>query len=267
MNMWPYELEEQLRREARALDAFDAGSWLGRTPAFPSMKEGTPELLEKIHERVGIGGALVSHWLGSQDCSQEPNGLLLREIEGHDNWYAVLTLQPLFPADPGAPCSPEWAWPGRAKAARVFPATFRFSLVEWCVGSLCEFLIERRVPLFVFHTETTFQDLYAIAQRYPDLRIVLESQVKKIMYHTRMVLPLLKACPNIYLEISNFCTQGMIEYTVNALGADRLVFGAFVPVNDPLAPLGLLLQADIPQDCKRAIAGGTIRGLISEVLP
>lgn len=263
--MWPGEVEAQLREEARSLDLFDASAWLGRTSAFPLMEEGTPELVENILSRSYINGALVSHWMGREDCSQESNQLLLSEIEGHSNWYATITLNPLFPQDPGSPGSSEWLWPEKVKAARVFPATFKYALVDWCVGALCERLIEKRFPLFVFHTETSFQDLYQLARRYPELRIVLESQVKKILYHSRMLLPLMKACPNIYLEISNYCAQGMIEYTVNTLGAERLVFGTFIPANDPFVPLGLLLQAELSQEDKQAIAGGNIRRMISEV--
>ena len=75
----------------------------------------------------------------------------------------------------------------------------------------------------------------------------------------------MKACPNIFLEISNYSAQGLIEYTVNALGPERLVFGTFAPANDPLVPLGLLLQADISPEAKRAIAGNTMRRIVSEV--
>ncbi|MFH1009531.1 MAG: hypothetical protein V1800_18800 [Candidatus Latescibacterota bacterium] len=263
--MWIDEATEKLRQEAEALDLFDASSWLGRASDFPLMKEGTPALLAETHQKAYIHGALISHWLGSEDGSQASNQLLLEEIAGHDHWYAILALQPLLPADPGSPGCQDWIWPERTRAVRVFPNTFRYALVDWCVGTLCELLIEKQMPLFVFHTETTFQDLYGIAQRYPDLQIVLESQVRKILYHTRMVLPLLRACPNIALEISNFCGQGMIEYTVNALGPERLLFGTFAPANDPLVPLGMLLQANISEEAKRAIAGSTIRHMISEV--
>jgi len=265
--VWPAETEAQLRREAAELDLFDASAWLGRTSAFPLMEEGTAGLIGTIHRRVGINGALVSHWSGAEDYSQGPNRLLLQAVEGHDNWYATLTLQPLFPAESGAPDVGGADWPQKAKAVRVFPASWRYALVDWCVGSLCELLIEKCLPLFVLHTETTFEDVYHLAKRYPALVIVLESQVKKILYHVRMVLPLLKACPNLHLEISNCCNQGLIDYTVHTLGAERLIFASFAPAKDPLVPLGLLLQADITQEARRAIAGGNIRRMISGVRP
>ncbi|MEN6534810.1 MAG: amidohydrolase family protein [Bryobacteraceae bacterium] len=263
--MWLSEMEAELRKQAQALNLFDASSWLGRTTALPLMDEGTPELLGRVHKESFIRGALVSHWRAGQDCSQESNRLLLRQIADRDNWYATLSLQPLLPVDPDSPASPKWVWPTKVRAVRVFPSSFQYPLVDWCVGSLCEMLIERRLPLFVLHTETTFQDLYALASRYPKLRIVIESQTRKILYHMRAVLPLMKACPNIHLETSNLCAQGMVEYIVKNLGADRLIFGTFAPANDPIVPLGMLLQADISQADKLAIAGDNMRRLIAKV--
>lgn len=263
--MWLSEVEAELRQQAAKLNFFDASAWLGNTPDFPIMREGTPELLGDIQKKSYIDKALVSHWVCGNDSSQGGNRRLLQEIDGHDNWYATITVNPLFPEDPESPGSPEWEWDRKVKAVRIFPSAFKFALVDWCVGSLCEMLIERHLPLFVFHSEADFRDLYQLANRYPELQIIIESQPRKIMYNVRMILPLMKACPNIHLEISNFCTQGMIEYTAKTLGAERLIFGTFAPANDPLVPIGMLLQADIPWDDKLSIAGGNIAGLISEV--
>jgi len=258
------EIELRLAGEIEALDAFDASAWLGRTNDFPLMCEGTAQLIEAVHARCGIRGALLSHWLCRDDSSQQGNDLLLRAIDGHADWFAALTLHPLLPGQIDGPASPDWRWPSNVKAVRVFPASFNYALVDWCVGTLCEILVERRLPLVVIHTETSLQELYELARRYPKLPIILETQVKKISYHARMVLPLLKACPNIRLEMSNYCAHGMIEYTVRALGPDRLVFGTFAPACDPLTPLGLLLQADISWDDKKAVAGANMRQIISE---
>ena len=263
--MWLSDIESELRAQAEGLNLFDASAWLGRTEHFPLMSEGTPSLLQSVQERSYIREALVSWWPEGRGASQESNRALLDAVRGHPGWYATLTVQPLFPADPGSPATPEWVWPAAVRAVRVFPATFQFELVEWCVGSLCELLLERRLPFFVLHTETAWRHVHDLAKRYPDLKIVVESQPKKILYHMRMLLPLMQACPNVHVEISNFCSLGLINYTVNTLGPDRLLFGTFAPANDPLVPLGLLLHADISQEARAAIAGGNIRRILSEV--
>jgi len=265
MAEWLTEVESQLREQMASIEWLDASAWLGRTSEFPLMEEGTPELLDRIHHDRHVCGALVSHWLSERDPSPEVNQRLLCAVSSRADWYAALTLHPLYPEDADSPASPEWVWHEKVKAVRVFPTSYNYPMVDWCVGSLCELLIERRLPLVVFHNQTSFRDLHDLAQVYPELRIVVESQTTKSIYHHRTVLPLMKACPNIFLEISNFCGPDMIKYTVDTLGPERLIFGTFAPAMDPLVPMGMLLQSGLDDEDKRAIAGGNIRRLISEV--
>jgi len=75
----------------------------------------------------------------------------------------------------------------------------------------------------------------------------------------------MKECPNVYLEISNWYGPGLLEYTAENIGSGRMVFGSFMPANDPLVSIGLVLHSRISHSDKKRIAGGNIRELISEV--
>lgn len=259
------EIETMIREEAARLDLFDASSWLGRSTAFPLMETGTPELLRSVHANAQITGAFISHWSGYSDCSQDGNLRLIEAQDGEEEWYAVLAVNPTYPADPGSPGTGDWAWPERTRGVRVFPATGKYPLTSWCVGPLCKMLLDRGLPMFVFHSELDLRDLHELASAFASLAIVVESHPKKIMYDTRGLLPLMRECPNIRLEISNVCTQGTIEYVVETLGPERLIFGTFAPACDPLVPIGMLVQADISKDAKRLIAGENIRRILREV--
>jgi hypothetical protein len=46
------------------------------------------------------------------------------------------------------------------------------------------------------------------------------------------------------------------------VGAGRLIFGSFLPVSDPLVPLGLILDAEMSEADRALIAGGNLRRLI-----
>ncbi len=48
-------------------------------------------------------------------------------------------------------------------------------------------------------------------------------------------------------------------------GAERLIFGSFMPVNDPLVPIGMIIDADIEEKDKLLIASGNIKRIIEEV--
>ncbi len=253
------DVVKELRDEINALEIFDAEAWLGKSAAFPLMEEGTAGLLDELQRRHGIKGALVSHWLQKKHPVYESNKHLLDNIEGHENWHAVITGLPLFPEDKWFIDSP------KVKAVRVYPSTFFFPLADWCTGSLCSMLEEKRMPLFVFHTETNLGDIHGLAKRFPAMKIVLESQVKKIIYHARTVLALMKECPSVYLEISNWHGSGLLEYTAENIGSSRMILGSFMPANDPLVSVGLVLHSNLSLAGKKMIAGGNIREILSGV--
>jgi predicted TIM-barrel fold metal-dependent hydrolase len=103
-----------------------------------------------------------------------------------------------------------------------------------------------------------------MAKAFPELALVVETQVQKILYHTRPLFALMRDCRNVFLEISNFVGQGFIEYATGEFGAERLIFGSFLPVNDPLVAIGMVIDSEISKEEKALIAGENLRRLISE---
>jgi predicted TIM-barrel fold metal-dependent hydrolase len=128
-------------------------------------------------------------------------------------------------------------------------------------------LIDHRLPLFIWHVELDWVSLYALAQQFSELTIIIETQTQKILYHTRPLFALMRRCRNVLLELSNFVGVRAIEYAVGEFGAERLVFGSFQPMNDPLVPMGMILDAEISPSEKAWIAGGNLRRLIEQVQP
>jgi hypothetical protein len=254
------ELRERLR-------FFDAGIWLGPPAGFPNAVEFQPAELGAALLGRGLTGGLVSHWWGKTVSAQDGNRVLAVALEGcAEDVYQIWTALPLQPGDDG-PLPGVGDLPSQVRAVRLFPKAHNFSLADWCVGSLCEWLIERRMPLFIQHTETDWPSLQRLEAAFPALAIVVESQVQKILYHTRALFPLMQACSNVQVELSNFAGQGFVDYAVRQFGAERLIFGSFLPMNEPLVPIGMVLDADITEEEKALIAGGNLRRLVSEVRP
>ena len=250
---------------AKQLRFFDANLWLGRPEGFPLAEEVFPDRLSEALESRYITGGLVSHWTGKSVSAQEGNEAVLAALKGQiDNLFAVWTGLPLFPAEAG-PVPGQTETPKEVRALRIFPKSHNFPLTEWCLGSLFDWLIKRCMPLFIWHTELAWPSVYQIAKAFPDLRIVVETQVQKILYHTRPLFSLLRDCRNVFVELSNFAGQGFVEYAVREFGAERLLFGSFLPVNDPLVAMGMVLDANLPEQEKALIAGENLRRLVSEV--
>ena len=130
------------------------------------------------------------------------------------------------------------------------------------VGGICDWCIRYKLPLFLWHVEIEWEWVYALARKYPGLNIIIDTQWQKILYHMRTLYGLLEACPSILVDTSNFHGQDFIAHGVNTFGAERFIYGSFLPVNDPLAGMGMLLDADISVEEKELIAGENIRRII-----
>ena len=259
-------LASQRRELAERLGFFDANVWLGHPQGFPLADELTADGLQSALADRLITGAMVSHWRGKVISAQQGNADVCDALAGLGaNLFGVWTALPLFPAETTGPLPGQNDVPGVVRAVRVFPRSHNFTLETWCIGSLCEWLVARRMPLLVWHVEIDWPSLYRLAQAFPKLPIVVETQTQKILYHTRPLFALMRDCPNVHIELSNFAGAGFVEYAVREFGADRLVFGSFLPVSDPLVPMGMVLDADISEPDKKLIAGDNLRRLIGEV--
>lgn len=253
------------RAHAERLQFFDANLWLGDPVGFPCARAlPVAQLGPALRERCLTGG-LISHWLGHTQSAQLGNHALQDALSSlGEGYYAIWTGLPLFPAEDG-PLPGAETLPACVRGVRIFPRAHNFPPLAWSIGSLCTWLQQRCLPLFLWHTEIDWASLYQLAHAFPGLTLILESQPQKILYHTRALFALLRDCGNVRVELSNFAGQGFLEYAVREFGAQRLIYGSFLPVSEPFVPMGLVLDADITEEEKRLIAGDNLRQLIAEV--
>jgi hypothetical protein len=258
-------LADDRRHGMSRLDFFDAEAWLGKPVGFPLAQEMSRQEVASAMAMFGIRGCCHSHWSGHTVSAQEGNRALLAEaLDAGPGFRAIWTGLPLFPVEDG-PLPGHTAPPPSVCGVRLFPKTHNYPLSDWVVGGLCEWLIRHRLPLLVWHEETGWDSLRALAVVFPGLVIVVETQVRKVFYHLRPLFALMRDCPNVMLETSNLTGIDSIEYAVRAFGAERLLFGSFLPANDPLAAMGMIADADLPEEGKRLVAGGNLRRLIEGI--
>ena len=256
------EIAQERMALARELRFFDANVWLGRPEGFPLAEEMAPDSILQVLSSRFVTGGLISHWRGKTVSPQAGNEALLQSVRGNSkNPHVIWTGLPLFPPESG-PVPGIANVPKEVRAVRIFPKSHNYPLVDWCMGSLCEWLTSKHMPLFIWHTELDWSSLHLIAKAFPDLPFVVETQVQKILYHTRPLFALMRRCRNVFLELSNFAGQGFVEFATRGFGAERLIFGSFLPVNDPLVAIGMVIDADISREEKALIAGENLRRLI-----
>jgi len=117
----------------------------------------------------------------------------------------------------------------------------------------CGILVEYRLD-----THTLIDQ---IAEEYPNLSFILTG----INYpQFRVSFGLFERHDNIYLETSYFQLYEGIEYLVNLLGAERLVFGTNSPFYAHQSAILKLQKADISMQDRELIASGNIRRILKE---
>jgi hypothetical protein len=256
------------RQQAESLRPFDANAWLGEPAGFPLAREMQAPELGGALRGCGIRSALVSHWAGLRVAPQAGNGALAQALGGAgEGLRACWTGLPLFPREvgplPGTGGLAAGSLP-QVDAVRLFPRSHNFPLTSWALGELCSWLTDHRLPLFLWHVEIDWPSLHALAVAFPRLAIVVETQTQKILYQNRALFALMKDCPNVHAETSNLAGADFLRWAARELGARRLLFGSFLPVNDPWVALGMILEADLSWEEKRLVAGDNLRRLLPE---
>jgi hypothetical protein len=256
---------DERRALAARLDFCDANIWLGAPAGFPLAKEIYAKQLDGVLKTYFTRSGLLSHWHSKVLAAQDGNAALEKLAPSLRKDLGVIwTGLPLINGEP-CPLPGIGLMPHSLSGVRIFPKTHNFIPEDWVIGTLCKWLIARSLPLFIWHTEIEWTALYRLAKAFPALAIVVESQPRKILYHTRSLFPIMGTCPNVQVEISNFAGQSFVEYVVREFGAERLIYGSFLPVNDPLVSIGMVLDARIGDSEKALIAGGNLRRLLSGI--
>jgi predicted TIM-barrel fold metal-dependent hydrolase len=253
-------------RQARShLQFLDSNLWIGR-PRLPEFTTGFDiDTLRQRMVRYGIDGGVVSHFAAIPYGAAWANEQTLTAVTGTGLWAAITLMPEMFQSEPDGRAYVNAAIARGARLARVFPASHNFTLRPWCSGALLQALADSRLPLVVWHTEASWEEIRTICESHPSLTVIVEGTPKKILYHSRLYYALLERCPNLRLELHNLVSYLGVEDIVGRFGAGRLIFGSYMPVFDPNAALMQVTHARISDDDKARIAHGNLAELIDGV--
>jgi predicted TIM-barrel fold metal-dependent hydrolase len=159
-------------------------------------------------------------------------------------------------------------------AVRVLAASYHGHVVdEWALGPVWRELESHRIPVLIEGSDLSrypdqpsrgfsATNIHQICRTFPRLPVVL---LRINFSCLRIIVPLLRECPNLRVEISYFTAHRGLEQVVNHAGATRVVFGSGLPWTPPGPALASLLYAEISPADKALIAGDNLRGLLSDV--
>lgn len=253
---------------------FDCNAYVGR-PRIPRPLsfQGTAELLADL-QYYGIEEAVVTH---REACDYTPaigNRAIVDELGGAENLLPCWVL----PArdDPSGPSGEELVEEmvrAGARVARMFPPhRHPYLLADWARGGAFAALAARRIPVLLsgsdlgkYPDERTQgfspENVYDLCRAYPRLPVII---VRFNYQNQHTIFPLLRECPNLYLEISYYTTHRGVELITEHFGAERLLFGTGMPISNPGLALTLVHYAQIGEAEKRLIAGDNLRRLLAD---
>ena len=144
---------------------------------------------------------------------------------------------------------------------RIHPKSYAAPLHKWVYDWMLDVLTETKTPLLVSLQELELNDAAAVKEAYPDLRLVITNTDQWL---NRQYVQFAKYYPNVYFDTCNTIEYYGIENMVGILGADKFLFGSYVPEKEPYDKLFQLLYCELSQEEKDLIAHGNFERLVED---
>jgi len=203
-----------------------------RDAAFRDAYEGNAELAEMLKDRDGLYGAMV----------------VLPEMgytEDKGESYVKGMMEQGF------------------VVARMFPKTYLHSMQEYAIGPILDTLEKLGMPLMLWHTEATWDDMDRICTNHPALNVIVESHTRKLLYHGRDYVGLMRKHRNFFVETHNLVLFNEYETLHKYCGCDQLLYGSYYPYMTPHFSLYPVMQAVIPDEDKEKILAGNAKRIFA----
>jgi len=260
-------LIERYVAEKNKIKFFDANCWLGNPVAESLVKvpETVGELL-KVMDYCGVEKAVVASSIALNDYIGYGNERLLKEIKQSDRLYAAAVLLPEHTGELGDLSKYiSFITVNKVVMVKLFPKIHNFVLSDYCMGSILKLLEKKRIPVTLWHTQTSWNEIDRLCSVYPRLPIIIEGVGRKLLYDNRIFYPLLKKHKNLFLETHNLTNYLGLDDMVKKFGAEKVIFGTFLPRNDPEAALMPVVYGDFAFKKKQMIARDNLLSLITNI--
>jgi len=227
----------------------DVHGHLGPWP-FP-MRNPDAGCVRDLMGRWGISKTLLSHTKAIVNDFVEGNAELAEAIDGSDDLFGYVTINPNYPEQSVREIEKYLGLPNFV-GVKYHPGYARVSIDAPATRELVAIFAHKKVP-FLVHTWGAGEvaKIGKLAGEFPELPI--------IMGHGgadgwREAIDVLKNTTNTYTEFCNSATEpGKARTTVDAAGADRVLFGTDAGLFDPAFCMGLYEEANLTPGEQQAI--------------
>jgi hypothetical protein len=241
---------------------FDANVALGRRHDRRVPGATPDDLLEQM-DRFGIERALVYCQHALLFDAVDGN----RMIEGHrDRLFPQFVFNPGYDDLPAFVKSTEDA---DVRSVRISPIQHKYPLRSWVAGDFIAWaaglerpqeLPQAPIPVWISAFDVNPSQLADMLETVPDLKVVLCEP-----HYTQMpwVIPLLRARPNLYVEISRAVVSDAIPRLIEAAGISRVLAGSWWPEGPIAAQLYAIDRCGLNDDHLAAVSAGNLDRLLT----
>lgn len=135
--------------------------------------------------------------------------------------------------------------------------------ISLCLKNMFVFSKERIIPIFIFAQDNNlpilinFSDIeqnfeiFDLINQFPGLKVIIGN----INFaYVKYIVDYIKNNNNLYISISNCLMQNLIEYLVNEVGDERILFGSGYPLANIGSSKAMLEYANISEKSKNKIS-------------
>jgi len=253
------------RQRRDALGFFDLNCWMGEPlePAFRTFEQ--VGALKTGLRRFGIQRAVISHSMGVRYDAEAGNRELVSALRNDDSFYGAAILVPEMAEARSWLVLLRELIAGGVRIVRLFPSAHNFPLVGGRTGDLLEAMEQLRLPLMLWHTQTTWRDIATVCAEHPQLSVIVEGTGRKLFYDNRTYYSLLERLPNLFVETHGLTNYVGLDDAVARFGSQRFLFGSYFPHLDPNAAIMPITDGAFSEQDRHNIAHANLERLLAEV--
>ena len=249
----------------------DCNCRFGRTIQRDPLTAYEPQEMFREMERCGIHAAVAENDYSVNYAYRQ----------GNKELFALSAENPrLYPL---AMCPSTYKWEQRegekylheicrqAKGIIIRPKTFSLSIDPRTMEQFVDVLIQENKPLVIPATELQFIDagtspLVTFLDAFPDLQVLLTDTNWGVQ---RMLFSVLERCNNLYFELSDNQTNGILDIVKKYFGVDRVLFGSGYPKRSMGVIKSLIEYSGLSESDKDQVAHGNacrLFGIVADKL-
>lgn len=235
----------------------DVHAYHGNWPYWP-LRNNTIDSVLRSMDRYGIDKACLCSLKAVFADPEEGNRETIRVVRDYpDRFWPAFTYSPYAP---GRGWFREECRQFDTKLIKLFPLNHSYRLLEEpFIEELLGFCAEESIPVMIPYRlmmswrlpSLDLREIGELARKHPELTIIIASV--NYLFELQTTLDIMRQYPNVYLETSGMMAFQSIDWTVNEIGAQRLLHGSAMPLQNPaVAPLKIH-ASNLPEEDKERI--------------